>query len=82
MAYEKLRLFCPKCLDALKLDSVKLKPDSTVACDSCKAVLKAGDLSTSTGHSFTRYALEHARADITFSGSSLWGSLPRQIRRA
>lgn len=72
VTYEKIRLYCPKCLDALKLDPAKLKPDSPVVCEACKAVLRAGDLSTSTGHNFTRYAMEHARADITFSGSSLW----------
>lgn len=72
MTAAKLRLYCPKCLDEVKLNAASLTPDNPVQCRVCKASLKAGELTTSKGQSFTRYAMERARIDITFRGSSPW----------
>jgi hypothetical protein len=72
MTFAKIRLYCPKCLDEVKLDAGKLSPDNPVSCGSCKASLKAGELSTSQGQSFTKYALQRARVDITLSGQAAW----------
>ena len=72
VTFAKIRLYCPKCLDEVKLSAASLTPETPVACGTCNATLKAGELSTSKGQSFTRYAMERARIDITFSGASPW----------
>jgi hypothetical protein len=68
---ERVRLYCPKCLDQIKFDAGKLTPDSTVVCAYCCASIKAGDLTTAGGQTFAQYAFGRARADVTFSGR-LW----------
>jgi hypothetical protein len=61
MTNPTITLYCPKCLERLKFDANSLTPSLKVACDFCRAVLVAGELVTSTGAKFARYALHHAR---------------------
>ena len=71
MATERVRLYCPKCMEQIKLDAGTLTRETTVVCAYCQASTKAGDLATSAGKTFAEYAFDRARADVTFSGR-LW----------
>ena len=71
MANERVRLYCPKCMEQIRLDASTLTPESTVVCAYCQASTKAGALATSAGKTFAQYAFDRARADVTISGR-LW----------